>query len=210
MKNLTSNNKISYTAYTRRWYVLLVFSFLAMFQCSVWNTWGPVEKIALEVFPRWSTSDISLFANWGNYVMFPFFVPCMFAISKSLRLSVIIGSFLMMLGTIVRCAKVVWPNMGPDTFTVLCHVCASLNGISGIIFCSAPPALSAAWFPAGERVTATSIGQTFNGLGGGLIFLIARIMVKSGNNTSGKLTCEACFHYILKALCWNGYTLCHS
>ena len=26
-------------------YVLVVFSLLAMFQCTIWNTWGPVEKV---------------------------------------------------------------------------------------------------------------------------------------------------------------------
>ena len=30
----------------------------------------------------------------------------------------------------------------------------------GIIFCSAPPLVSAAWFPPNERVTATSIGDS--------------------------------------------------
>ena len=168
--------------YTRRWYVLLLFSLLAMFQCTVWNTWGPVEKVALVVFPSWTTSDISLLANWGNYVLFPFFIPCMVAISKSLRMSVVVGSGLMVVGTSLRCVEVIWPDISQDMFTVLCHVCACLNGISGIIFCSAPPAVSAAWFPANERVTATSIGQTFNGLGGGLIYLLARIMVKTTNN----------------------------
>ena len=41
----------------------------------------------------------------------------------------------------------------------------------------APPAVSATWFPPEERVTATSIGQMFNGLGAGLGFLIARLFV---------------------------------
>merc|ERR1712179_509574 len=103
----------------------------------------------------------------------------MVAISKSLRMSVVVGSGLMVLGTSLRCVEVIWPDISQEMFTVLCHVCACLNGISGIIFCSAPPAVSAAWFPANERVTATSIGQTFNGLGGGLIYLLARIMVRT-------------------------------
>ena len=25
--------------YRRRWYILMIFSFHAMFQCTVWNTW---------------------------------------------------------------------------------------------------------------------------------------------------------------------------
>ena len=80
--------------YSRRWYILMIFSFHAMFQCTVWNTWvgsrilkkfnfikrnlgkfgekaslmfqGPVESVALKVFPAWTTADISNFANWGK------------------------------------------------------------------------------------------------------------------------------------------------
>ena len=55
-----------FTVYTRRWYVLLIFSLHAMFQCTVWNTWGPVETVALAVFKSWTMADISNFANWGE------------------------------------------------------------------------------------------------------------------------------------------------
>ena len=114
----------------------------------------------------------------GNYVLFPFFIPCMWFVNRSLRASVLLGSFLMTAGAGLRCVKVFWPQQVTDlTFTVLCNISACLNGVAGIIFCSAPPAVSATWFPANERVTATSIGQMFNGLGAGLGFLIARLFV---------------------------------
>ena len=57
-----------FTVYTRRWYVLLIFSLHAMFQCTVWNTWGPVETVALAVFKSWTMADISNFANWGEII----------------------------------------------------------------------------------------------------------------------------------------------
>ena len=31
-----------------------------MFQCAVWNTWGPVEPVALVAFPSWTDSTIGL------------------------------------------------------------------------------------------------------------------------------------------------------
>ena len=194
--------------YSRRWWVLLLFSLHAMYQvnicllltcvvrlvyqCTVWNTWGPVERAALLAYPTWTTATVSTLvccpslgcvmsavqANWGNYVLFPAFLPCMWAVHRSLRGAVLLGSGLMAVATSLRCLVVV-PGLSATAFTVICHTAAALNGVSGIIFCSAPPALSAAWFPAGERVTATSIGQTFNGLGNGLVFLIARLMVPS-------------------------------
>ena len=157
----------------------------------VWNTWGPVENVALTVFKTWSTSDISNFANWGNYVLFPFFIPCMMAIDKNLRASMLLGSFLMMFGAGIRCLLLVEPDLSETVFTVLCHVCACLNGVSGILFCSAPPVISATWFPPEERVTATSIGQMFNGLGNGVSFLLARLFVwSSGHGTSNGINCQ--------------------
>ena len=73
----------------------------------------------------------------GNYVLIPFFIPCMWFVNKSLRLSVVLGSLLMAVGAAVRCVKVFWPGHVSDlAFTVLCHVSACLNGVAGIIFCS--------------------------------------------------------------------------
>ena len=43
------------------------------------------------------------------------------------------------------------------TFTVMSHICAILNGLSGVTVMAAPPAISAAWFPPSERTTATCI-----------------------------------------------------
>jgi len=42
---------------------------------------------------------------------------------------------------------------------------------------AAPAAVAAAWFPPEERVTATSISQMLNNIGGGLSFLVASAMV---------------------------------
>jgi FLVCR family MFS transporter len=47
--------------------------------------------------------------------------------------------------------------MDDVTFTVMSHICAILNGLSGVTVMAAPPAISAAWFPPHERTTATCI-----------------------------------------------------
>ena len=89
------------------------------------------------------------------------------------------------------------PDLDETVFTVLCHVSAALNGVSGIIFCSAPPAVSSAWFPPQERVTATAIGQLLNGLGNGVSFLIARIMVPVSDTTNIPLLRHEIENYLL-------------
>ena len=63
-------------------------------------------------------------------------------------------------------------------FTISCHVCAIINGLSNIVVGSAPLAISSAWFSPGERVTATTIAQVANGLGTGMSFLLASQVVR--------------------------------
>ena len=71
----------------------------------------------------------------------------------------------------------VFPDISDSRLTVLYHLGAILNGIPSIVVTSAPPAVSAAWFPPGERVTATSISQMLNNVGTGLSFFLASVLV---------------------------------
>lgn len=50
--------------YTRRFYILAVFSLIAVVQGLVWNTWSPISQSAKRVF-HWSDGDVALLANWG-------------------------------------------------------------------------------------------------------------------------------------------------
>lgn len=59
----------------------------------------------------------------------------------------------------------------------LSHICAILNGMAGIVIFSAPSAVSSAWFPPGERTTATGIAIVFNNLGNAVSFLLAPAIV---------------------------------
>ena len=59
-----TNKPIETKVYKRRWYILLVFSFSAMIQGGLWNTWGPIAESSEEAF-GWTDGDIALFANWG-------------------------------------------------------------------------------------------------------------------------------------------------
>ena len=183
------------SVYKRRWYILLVFSINCLWSSTIWLTWGPVEKLALIAFPAWSDGTIALFTNWGSFLFFPILVPCMMLINKSVRLSVVTASGLMALGTCLRCIKFVVPSVSDAVFTATCHICAALCAVSGIVFCSAPALVSATWFPAGERVTATSVSLVSLGLGSGVSFLLASEIVRTVgpsdahvNNSCGHIT----------------------
>ena len=61
--------------YKRRWYIMLLFSLIALNQTSVWNTWNPLTQSVQLAF-NWTISDVALLANWGciTYVLsMPFF-----------------------------------------------------------------------------------------------------------------------------------------
>ncbi|XP_023343454.1 disrupted in renal carcinoma protein 2 homolog [Eurytemora carolleeae] len=165
--------------YRRRWYMLGLFSFVAILQDTVWNTWGPVEHTAKFLY-GWSDELIALFANYGSILYIVAFIPVVYLLEKSLRLSMLMTTGFMALGTILRCISLQTFQVGyipVGLFTVSCHICSILNGIANIVVGSAPLVLSSAWFPAEERITATSVAQVFNGLGTGMSFLLASQIV---------------------------------
>ena len=75
----------------------------------------------------------------------------------NLRTATILASGLMTLGSVLRCGRTLFNN--GRVFLVSCHLCAVLNGISGITVMAAPPLLSSIWFPPKERTMATAINQ---------------------------------------------------
>ena len=104
-----------------RWWILGVFSVFTMWQCSVWNTWGPLAETAKQVsqlaaqllrlspmFPllqtfHWTDGTLVLFNLWG-ILAFPVFVPLSsYLLSTSLRASVLLASACLFLGSTVRC-----------------------------------------------------------------------------------------------------------
>ena len=62
-----NNTNPTYRTYKRRWYILGLFSLLALHQCLVWNTWGPVDR-AVQYAYGWSDATVALMANWGTIV----------------------------------------------------------------------------------------------------------------------------------------------
>ena len=49
-----------------RWYILALYSVVAL-MCNIgWNTWGPVEGSARPVY-GWGAGTISLLSDWGSF-----------------------------------------------------------------------------------------------------------------------------------------------
>ena len=98
-------------------------------------------------------------------------------------MATIVIASLVAVGTLLRVIST------KDTmFLVSAHLCAILNGISGATVMSAPPAISAVWFPPKERTTATAINQVFNQLGNGVAFMLGKLCLTHFSTDSLKIT----------------------
>ena len=161
--------------YPKRWYILAVFSSLGMCQALIWNCFGPISNSLLPVLcPYWDETTIALLGNWANIMNILSLLPILwFFKTKGLRKSVILIAGMMVLGTILRCI----PTDNINIFTRTSHFCAILNGIAGVVVFSAPPAVSAAWFPPGERTIATGVAIVSNNLGSAFSFLAGPAIV---------------------------------
>merc|ERR1719235_2188171 len=101
------------------------------------------------------------------------FIPSAWLLARGVRIAGGTCCMLVALGSAVRC----FTAHNPEA-TVLIHLGQFLNGLAGPIAMSMGPTLSAAWFPANERVFATSVCSTFNYLGVAFSFLIGPAIVK--------------------------------
>lgn len=123
--------------------------------------------------------------NWGTIAFIVGVGPICWILDKTgLRFASILSCGLMTIGAISR----VFTYNDELIFLYTSHACSIVNGFTGILVMAAPAALSAAWFPANERATATAISQVLNNAGNGISFLIGPLIVpdkflnKTGEN----------------------------
>merc|ERR1712157_518408 len=114
-------------------------------------------------------------ADWEKIMFCIFCIPMCWILEKmGLRTAVILSSGLMTLGSALR---VVHTDKLVGLDLALAHIGSILIGISCVVFMAAPTALSAAWFPSGERTTATAIAQFANSFGNCISFILGPLMV---------------------------------
>ncbi|XP_055860563.1 solute carrier family 49 member 4-like isoform X2 [Biomphalaria glabrata] len=167
--------EIALKVYKRRWYVLLMFSLYCFTQNAVWNTWGPISSSSKEAF-SWSDATIAWLNNWGPvaYVVCGLFFPWLLQV-KGLRWAVVPSMFCVFIGTVCRVI-----TSDENSATILIHIGQFLNGIAGPVGMGGMPTLSAIWFPANERITATAIGTSISVLGSALPFVLGPFLVSDG------------------------------
>ncbi|VDI56415.1 MFS transporter, FLVCR family, disrupted in renal carcinoma protein 2 [Mytilus galloprovincialis] len=160
--------------YTRRWWVLAIFSLNCFMQAIIWNTWGPIAQSAKEVF-GWDDGQLGMLPNWGNI---GFIATVIFASyimdEKGLRISCVVCSGLISAGAALRCITSI-----PKYATWLINTSAILNGIAGTVFFAGPALIASVWFPLDQRATATAIGSFFNYAGVAVGFVIGPQLVSA-------------------------------
>ncbi|KAL5009485.1 hypothetical protein ScPMuIL_011790 [Solemya velum] len=177
------DHNLDTAVYHRRWYVLAIYSLLALTNTVLWNTWGPIARASEAVF-GWSDSQVEMMANWGAimYVVSSAFMSWL-TFSKGLRCACIVGSILNAASAGLRCI-----SDDPTTATWLINTAQILNGLAGPVWCAVPPVLSAAWFPAHQRTTATAIAAVSGYIGIAVGFIIGPLMVPDDELTYSNLT----------------------
>eukprot|EP00057_Strongylocentrotus_purpuratus_P032882 XP_789273.1 PREDICTED: disrupted in renal carcinoma protein 2 [Strongylocentrotus purpuratus] len=163
----STRSRKEYVVYTERWFILAVFSLLALVQSCGWNTWGPIENTASVVL-GWKHSTFALLANWGAIVfsLTVFFFTWLLH-TKGLRVSVLIAAGALVCGMGIRCLPVPVHSM---IWTA--NIGQVIIGLSAPVLMAGVTTISAVWFPTNERTTATAISSTMAYLGVAASFLI--------------------------------------
>ncbi|KAK0084256.1 hypothetical protein PV326_006333 [Microctonus aethiopoides] len=169
----------------KRWVALGLFGALACSQCCIWNTWGPIATSAMTAYPTWHKSSLALISNWGCITYLTCCLPCCWFLKQfNLSTALKVAATLTTIATFIRCVS----SLG-IILTTTAHLAAILNGLSGVIVGPATAAVSAIWFPIGERTTATGISSACGQLGVAMSYLLGPALV--GNNPSHHLNVKA-------------------
>ena len=91
-----------------------------------------------------------------------------------LRVSILSGSWLLAIGTGIRCFV---PLYSPK-WTFLFHIGHIMVGIVGLPVMITPPRLSAVWFPPKQRTFATAVTNTSQVIGVALAFIIVPYLTR--------------------------------
>ncbi|KAL7872616.1 hypothetical protein SRHO_G00075990 [Serrasalmus rhombeus] len=157
--------------YTRRWIMLLLFSFCSTSNALMWLQYGIISNI----FMRFYSVD-ALAIDWLSMIFMltyvPLIVPGMWLMDvRGLREALLIGAAFNCVGS--------WVKLGgvePDLFPVAFFgqfVCS----VAMVFILGVPPRLASLWFGEREVSTACSIGVLGNQLGIAIGFLVPPILV---------------------------------
>lgn len=158
--------------------MLLVLCLLNCSNATLWLTFAPVADQSAQ-YLRVSLEEI----NWLSLVYMVVAIPLSFGTTwmldtLGLRITLILGSWLNMLGALLRfCGTPLGKDVGPLYPVVMLG--QTLGAIAQPLIIFTPTKLAALWFPDHQRATANMIASMSNPLGILLANVISPVMVES-------------------------------
>ncbi|XP_029021420.1 solute carrier family 49 member A3 [Betta splendens] len=155
---------LSLKVYKRRWFVLLVLCLLNCSNATIWLTFAPVAYQSAQYLGV-SLEDI----NWLSLVYMVVAIPLSFGTTwmldtLGLRITLIVGSWLNMIGAVLRfVGKPV--NVGSKLLYPVVMLGQTFGALAQPLIVFTPTKLAAHWFPDNQRATANMITSMCNPLG---------------------------------------------
>lgn len=177
MPNSEPKKPLVFKVYKRRWFVLLVLCLLNCTNAMIWLTFAPVADQSAK-YLRVTLDEI----NWLSLVYMVVAIPVSFGTTwmldtLGLRITLILGSWLNMLGAVLRFCG----SQSESGFTILYPVVMlgqTFGALAQPLIIFTPTKLAALWFPDHQRATANMIASMSNPLGLLLANIISPLMVE--------------------------------
>ncbi len=178
-----------YRAYPMRWYIAGVFVVFCVMQSAMWSFYSPISGSLMQLY-GWSPYFIEWLGNTANIVFCVLVVPLgVWVDGRGMRVPMIVTIFALCINSGLRCLPRL--SLGAEMFSTVSMVAMVFNGIAGTVETLSPPVLSALWFPANERTTATALMATANTLGTCVGFLTAFVVPAALPNDCSYLSLPA-------------------
>ena len=174
---LLASQPIPLRSYRYRWWLLFFTSLVAGSQGGIWLIYGVIAEAVEPLYPGWDSGTIALLAFWGpvGYMIATWPTAWLLDVCGP-REACVAGSTLVFVGSVARAAHCATDRTG----SVLEHAGQIINALAGPVAMSIGPVLSAVWFPASERNTATAIAATANYGGAAVAFWLGSVCVPAG------------------------------
>ena len=201
---LPSSSSAALRVYRTRFWVLLSFSLIGMCQCMNCFTLTSLPDSSEKYF-NITQGELIVIFNWqplANTIgaLFAAGLYSTLGTRSTARLLAVLATA----GPAIRCVPSLLPAvLASRPLRLLClHASSVINGCGGPILNSAPALLSAIWFPAHERMTATGILGTCPILGSMVGFALGPRMVHHYTQLPSLLYAEAIGTAVCGLLIW--------
>lgn len=190
-------------AYTRRFFVLLIFCAHSAINSFQWIEYSSITNVISEFYGV-SNLLVNLTSLVYMITYIPFIIHASYVLEKiGLRKAILLGTFGTALGSLVKLLFGGDPGMTSFWWMMLGQTIVAL---SQLFIISIPPLLAAVWFPDNQVSTATGVGVFGNQLGIALGFIVPPLIIK--DSRAGKAAIESDLGLLSSSVFWISSFIC--